>query len=136
MGGALRAVAAEPGRRTSPVCREADRYGGRESCRAAAAEEAARERAGRPKPCLLALNADLRGIVAAKFADGRSPRRIAGHLRADYGGREGTRSSREVIHIRGPRPNRRRRHAVVARDDPQEPVPRAPWRVEKEPVAG
>ena len=66
-GEALRAIAARLGRSPSTVSREVARNGGRQGYRAALADERARQRARRPKRCLLSTNAPLRDVVARKL---------------------------------------------------------------------
>jgi transposase, IS30 family len=83
-GLSARAIARRIGRPSSTVSREIARNGGRDAYRALVADAAAFERARRPKPCKLAANAQLRGVVAAKLDDDWSPQQIAQWLRREY----------------------------------------------------
>lgn len=76
----LRAIADRIGRSPSTVSREINRNGGIQNYRAATAETAFWERARRPKPCKLATNSKLNGIVAERLADNWSPEQILGWL--------------------------------------------------------
>src|SRR3989442_3865243 len=62
-GEGFRAIGRAIGRPHTTVSREVDRNGGRECYRAQSAEEAAWERARRPKPSKLRLDVRLRAIV-------------------------------------------------------------------------
>ena len=97
-GWSLRAIAAKLGREASTVSREVARNGGRAGYRAAAAEERALAAAQRPKPCLLARNAKLRGAVAKKLERNWSPQQISGWLEREHGGDEAMRVSHETIY--------------------------------------
>ena len=66
-GESIHCVAARLGRAASTVSRELHRNGGKTCYRAARADEAAWERAYRPKPCNLAINPALAQIVASKL---------------------------------------------------------------------
>ncbi len=66
-GESIHCVAARLGRAASTVSREFHRNGGKACYRAARADEAAWERAHRPKPCKLARNPALAQIVASKL---------------------------------------------------------------------
>ncbi len=74
----LRSIAALLGRAPSTVSREVNRNGGRRGYRANQADQAAWDRAHRPKTCKLARNRALAGIVAKKLQLEWSPRQIAG----------------------------------------------------------
>jgi len=63
-GYSLRSIAAALGRSPSTVSRELSRNGGRRGYRAHAADQAAWDRAKRPKPCKLVLNRPLAMTVA------------------------------------------------------------------------
>ena len=80
-GTSNRGIARELGRSPSTICREVARNGGRESYRAAAADQRAWKAACRPKPCKLSTNERLRKLVAVKLAAKWSPEQIAGWLR-------------------------------------------------------
>jgi IS30 family transposase len=131
-GESLRAIATRLGRSASTVCREVNRNGGRGGYRTANAEERARERARRPKRCLLALNDPLRDVVARKLGEDWSPEQIAGWLKRHYPDDEAMRVSHETIyrtlfvqargvlkkelltHLRSGRMMRKGRHASTA----------------------
>ena len=66
-GQSLRWIAASLGRAPSTVSREINRNGGRRQYRACKADEAAWDRAHRPKTCKLAENLALSRIVAEKL---------------------------------------------------------------------
>ncbi len=63
-GQSLRSIAAALGRAPSTICREVKRNGGRRHYRANKADQAAWDRAHRPKTCKLAQNRALARIVA------------------------------------------------------------------------
>lgn len=94
----IRAIASALGRSPSTVSREVARNGGRERYCAEAAEAAGQERARRPKPCKLALNGQLRRIVARKLSQNWSPEQIAGWLRRTYPDDESLQVSHETIY--------------------------------------
>ncbi len=83
-GLSLRSIAASLGRAPSTVSREINRNGGRRQYRANQAEQAAWDRAHRPKTCKLAENRALAHIVAEKLQLQWSPRQIAGWLKYMY----------------------------------------------------
>jgi len=83
-GQSLRAIASQLGRAASTVSREIQRNGGRRRYRATKADEAAWQRAHRPKTCKLAQNPALARIVARKLISRWSPRQIAGWLMRTY----------------------------------------------------
>jgi IS30 family transposase len=97
-GCSVRAMADMLGRAPSTISREINRNGGPKRYRAARADEAAWDRARRPKPCLLACNARLREVVAAKLGEDWSPEQIAGWLRMEYPGDDTMRVSHETIY--------------------------------------
>jgi IS30 family transposase len=80
-GRSLRAIAASLGRAPSTVSREIDRNGGTQGYRASQADQAAWDRARRPKPCKLAMHRALAARVAEKIQRQWSPEQIAGWLR-------------------------------------------------------
>ncbi len=80
----IRQIARELDRPASTVSREIARNGGRRHYRAVFAEKRAWHRAGRPKPCRLALDPALCGVVAAKLELDWSPQQIAGFLKREY----------------------------------------------------
>ena len=73
----LRVIARQLGRSPSTVSREISRNGGYNHYRATAAEQAAWERALRPKPCKLAGNYRLIRIIEKKLTLHWSPQQIA-----------------------------------------------------------
>ena len=75
-GWSLRAVAALLGRAPSTVSREINRNGGRGRYRASKADEAAWDRARRPKACKLVENRALARIVARKLRRLWSPGKV------------------------------------------------------------
>ncbi len=97
-GESMRAVAARLGRSASTVSREVNRHGGRRNYRATKADERARDRARRPKRCLLADNNHLRDVVAKKLKEDWSPQQISGWLVRHYPDDEAMRVSGETIY--------------------------------------
>jgi len=97
-GYSIRSIAASVGRAPSTVSREIERNGGRESYRASQAEQAAWDRAHRPKTCKLADNRTLARLVADKLQVQWSPEQIAGWLRRTYPGDENYQVSHETIY--------------------------------------
>ena len=130
-GHSLRMIAASLGRAPSTVSREIRRNGGRQRYRASQADQAAWDRAQRPKPCKLLVNRALARIVASKLRHSWSPEQIAGWLRQRYPGDEARQVSHETIykslfiqargalkkellqHLRSQRIMRRSRHASL-----------------------
>lgn len=97
-GESIHCVAARLGRAASTVSRELHRNGGKSCYRAARADEAAWERAHRPKPCKLAGNPALAQIVASKLQNQWSPEQIAGWLKRTYPDETDLRVSHEAIY--------------------------------------
>jgi IS30 family transposase len=97
-GRSMRAIAADLGRAPSTVSRELRRNGGRRRYRANQAEQAAWDRAHRPKSCKLASNRALARIVAEKLQLEWAPRQIAGWLKRMYAGDENYQVSHEAIY--------------------------------------
>lgn len=97
-GDSIRSIAAALERAPSTVSRELHRNGGRRRYRASAADEAAWERAHRPKPCRLVQNRALARIVAKKLTLQWSPRQIAGWLKRTYPHDESYQVSHETIY--------------------------------------
>ncbi len=83
-GESIRCVARRLKRAASTISRELLRNGGNTCYRAAKADEAAWERARRPKACKLASNPALAQIVAIKLQSQWSPEQIAGWLQRTY----------------------------------------------------
>ena len=95
----LRSIASTLGRAPSTISREINRNGGRRQYRANKADEAAWERAHRPKTCKLAQNRALARIVARKLQCRWSPRQIAGWLKRSYPDDENFQVSHETIYL-------------------------------------
>ena len=83
-GRSLRVIAAQLGRAPSTISREVAGNGGRQRYRATAADQGAWAKATRPKPCKLATNPALAGIVTAQLQRRWSPQQIAGWLKTTY----------------------------------------------------
>jgi IS30 family transposase len=134
LGHSLRSIAAQVGRSPSTISREIKRNGGYDDYRAAQADQAAWDRAHRPKPCKLAGNRLLSRKVAEKLRLLWSPEQIAGWLKVEFPGEEHNQVSHETIyrslfiqargvlkkelmqHLRSKRTIRRSRHAGLKRD--------------------
>ena len=132
-GQSLRAMARVLGRSPSTVSREIIRNGGSHRYRAGSADSQALRRALRPRPCKLALDAQLRQAVARKLEMKWSPEQIAGWLKRTWPEDEARRVSHETIyrslyiqargvlkqelmaHLRSDRRFRRSRHATQKR---------------------
>jgi IS30 family transposase len=128
-GSSLREIARQLHRATSTVSREVARHGGRPAYRAYDADQQAWNAALRPKRCVLAVNRELRDIVASKLILDWSPEQISGWLKSQYPSDESMRVSHETIyrslfiqargvlkkelmdHLRSKRRMRRSRHA-------------------------
>ncbi|MGY1457059.1 IS30 family transposase [Luteimonas sp. A534] len=83
-GHSLRSIATTLGRAPSTISREIRRNGGAECYRASHADQAAWDRAHRPKACKLALHPALAKRVADKLQQQWSPQQIAGWLMRTY----------------------------------------------------
>ncbi len=94
----LRSIALRLGRAPSTVSRELRRNGGRHSYRASQADEAAWDRARRPKTCKLAGDRALARQVAARLKLQWSPEEIAGWLKRTYPHDENRQVSHETIY--------------------------------------
>lgn len=79
-GQSIRSIAAALGRAPSTISREIRRNGGAERYRASRADQAAWDRAHRPKTCKLALHPALAKRVADTLQQQWSPQQIAGWL--------------------------------------------------------
>jgi IS30 family transposase len=130
----LRAIAGQLGRSPSTISREVKRNGGSDNYRATQADQAAWDRAHRPKPCKLAGSPPLRRIVARKLRLMWSPKQIAGWLKREYPGDETKQVSHETLYrslfvqargvlkkelqqyLRRQRAIRRSRHASLKQD--------------------
>ncbi len=80
----LRAIAAQLERSPSTISREINRNGGTDAYRATQADQAAWDRAHRPKQCKLAGHPVLKRMVASKLKHHWSPKQIAGWLKRTY----------------------------------------------------
>ena len=134
-GGSIRSMAKTLGRAPSTISRELRRNGGQRGYRASEAEQAAWDRARRPKICKLARNRALARIVARKLQLEWSPEQIAGWLKRTYPADEHYQVSSETIyrslfiqargalrkellqHLRRTRAMRRSRHHTQKTDD-------------------
>jgi IS30 family transposase len=97
-GHSVRRIASSLGRAPSTVSREIERDGGQRAYRASTADEAAWDRARRPKRCKLVLHPALARLVAHKLQLEWSPRQIAGWLRRSYPDDETRQVSHETIY--------------------------------------
>jgi IS30 family transposase len=97
-GYSIRAIASQLGRAPSTVSREIQRNGARRRYRANKADEAAWQRAHRPKTCKLAQHPALARIVAGKLISRWAPRQIAGWLKRRYPDDENYQVSHETIY--------------------------------------
>ena len=134
-GHSMRWIATSLGRAPSSISREIGRNGGQGCYRASQAEQAAWDRARRPKICKLAGNRMLAHIVANKLQVQWSPEQIAGWLQRTYPGDGTYQVSHETIyrslfiqargalkkellgHLRRTRVMRRSRHHTQKTDD-------------------
>lgn len=98
VGRSLRSIALRLGRAPSTVSREVQRNGGVRSYRASQADEAAWNRARRPKICKLASNRALARLVAGRLKLQWSPEEIAAWLRRTYPHDENHQVSHETIY--------------------------------------
>ena len=97
-GDSIRALAGKLGRAPSTISREINRNGGLRSYRACQADQAAWDRARRPKRCKLLENRTLAHLVAAKLKLQWSPEQIAGWLRHTYPDEASHQVSHETIY--------------------------------------
>jgi transposase, IS30 family len=99
-GLSLREIARRLGRPASTVSREIARNStrGRYRYRAVAAQVRAEERARRPKPAKLAVNAPLHGWVQEKLEEDWSPEQISARLVIEFPGRPEMRVCHETIY--------------------------------------
>ena len=134
-GHSLRLIAILVGRAPSTISREINRNGGRRDYRASEADQAAWDRAHRPKRCKLVENRALARIVAKKLKQLWSPEQIAGWLKRTYPDDENFQVSYETIyrslfiqargalkkellqHLRRKRATRRSRHHTQKTDN-------------------
>ncbi len=94
----MRTIAVELGRSASTVSREIKRNGGCADYRASQADQAAWDRARRPKRCKLSENRALARIVANQLQLAWSPEQIAGWLKHTYADDESYQVSHETIY--------------------------------------
>ena len=129
----LRQIALSLGRAPSTISREVRRNGGAEGYRATRSDQAAWDRARRPKRCKLACRPALARTVSAKLRRNWSPEQIAGWLKRTWPGEPHNQVSHETIyrslfiqtrgvlkkelldHLRARRTIRRSRHASLKR---------------------
>jgi IS30 family transposase len=97
-GSSIREIAGGLSRASSTVSRELVRHGGRLAYRAHDADAQAWQSALRPKSCLLAMNRELRDIVASKLILDWSPEQISGWLKNRHPNDESMRVSHETIY--------------------------------------
>lgn len=97
-GHSIRSIASTLRRAPSTISREINRNGGQSGYRASQAEQAAWDRALRPKPCKLAENRHLASLVADKLRVQWSPEQVAGWLKCTYPGNEDYQVSHETIY--------------------------------------
>jgi len=97
-GLSLRSIGRQLCRSATTISREVKRNGGREAYRAVRSDQAAWDRAHRPKPCKLACNPVLRRTVSRKLQLNWSPEQIAGWLKRKYRGEEHNQVSHETIY--------------------------------------
>jgi IS30 family transposase len=130
----LRAIARQLRRAPSTISREVRRNGGRIGYRATRSDQAAWDRALRPRLCKLACHPALCRTVSARLERKWSPQQIAGWLKRAFPDDEHRRVSHETIyrslfiqtrgvlkkellaHLRARRAIRRSRHASLKRD--------------------
>ena len=98
-GHSMREIAARLCRAPSTISREIRRNGGRRRYRANQADEAAWDRAHRPKACKLAQNPAVARLVAGKLKKRWSPRQIAGWLKRCFPDDESFQVSHETIYL-------------------------------------
>jgi len=97
-GHSIRSLAMKLGRAPSTISREIKRNGGQEYYRATQADQAAWDRARRPKHCKLVKNRTLAHLVADKLQLQWSPEQIAGWLKRTYPDDTGSQVSHETIY--------------------------------------
>ena len=97
-GHSMRSIAESLGRAPSTVSREIRRNGGPRRYRASQAEQAAWDRARRPKRCKLVENRALARVVASKLKLRWSPDQVAGWLKRTYPDDENYQVSHETIY--------------------------------------
>jgi len=98
LGQSMRSIAVRLGRSPSTISREISRNGGQAGYRATLADQAAWERALRPKLCKLAKNRALAGVVSDMLRMLWSPEQIAGWLKHTYPNDQRLHVSHETIY--------------------------------------
>ena len=98
IGNSVREIAIELNRSPSTISREINRNGGYDYYRATQAEQAAWDRAHRPKKCKLACHPMLKHMVATKLKRNWSPKQISGWLKRTYPKQENKQVSHETIY--------------------------------------
>ncbi len=98
-GDSLRSIAVRIGRSPSTLSQEVARNHGRQSYRAATAEQAALSRGRRPKPTKLRICAPLRVEVMARLEADWSPQQISRSLKEEYPGKPEMQVSHETIYL-------------------------------------
>ena len=98
VGESMRSVAVRLGRSPSTISREIRRNGGPERYRASRADEAAWQRALRPKRCKLVRNRALASVVSQMLRMRWSPEQIAGWLKHTYSNNSSLHVSHETIY--------------------------------------
>jgi IS30 family transposase len=94
----LRSIAARLGRAPSTISREVNRNNGGQQYRATQADQAAWDRAKRPKRCKLDGNSFLIKTISSKLKQNWSPQQIAGWLKREYPTAEHNQVSHETIY--------------------------------------
>jgi len=97
-GHSIRSIASLLGRAPSTISREIRRNGGQQWYRASEADQAAWDRAQRPKVCKLVEYRSLASIVAGKLQSLWSPEQIAGWLKRTYPDDQAHQVSHETIY--------------------------------------
>jgi IS30 family transposase len=97
-GSSIRSIGGALGRAPSTVSREIRRNGGQGGYRASRADQAAWDRACRPKACKLVQHPALARIVASKLRRNWSPEQIAGWLKRTYPNDETYQVAHETIY--------------------------------------
>ncbi len=97
-GQSMRAIAISLGRAPSTVSRELRRNEGQQGYRASQADQAAWDRARRPKPCKLIQHPALARQVAGKLQQQWSPEQVAGWLQRTYPDDTSRQVSHETIY--------------------------------------
>ncbi len=94
----IRSMAKRLGRAPSTIGREIERNSGQPCYRANQADQAAWDRASRPKTCKLVQSRALARVVPQRLQMRRSPEQIAGWLKRTYPGDESFQVSHETIY--------------------------------------